>query len=204
MISKLNVFLLLCVAVLSMATLASDSSDYGPKSIIPFESRGRVITLSINPASDHVDHLESLLPLSLKFIAENAPKSSATKARWSLSIVNSDAPPIMGKFKSGEEWSDEGRRYTNLIAFTPPFCRADHPTDECIPCNLNEGCTLEVKVDVCEASRNGYYLVTHLALENRSELRKECKDEETTEQCEKFEEWMDSTDAPLEEILCVD
>ena len=63
---------------------------------------------------------------------------------------------------------------------------------------------MEVRVDVCEASRNGYYLVTHFALEDQSELRKDCKKEETMEHCHNFENWMDSTDEPLEETLCVD
>jgi hypothetical protein len=203
--SKLNIILLLISALASMATLAAEDSDYGPETITPFESRGLTLNLRVNPAADHVENLESLRPLSLKFTVENALRSSNSRARWTLLVKGSDQDPIIGEFTPGEQWSDEGRNYNNLIALTPRFCNTDTTTDNnCLPCDLTEGCDLELSIDVCEGLSDGYYLVTNFALEDGSTFSKVCKNENVSETCKKLETWLSSTDIALENELCVD
>ena len=209
-LSKINIILLFISALASMATLAAEDSDYGPETITPFESRGLTLNLKVNPAADHVEDLESLLPLSIKFTVENVLRSSTSRARWSLAVKGSDQEPIIGEFKPKERWSDAGRYFNNLIAVTPPFCNTDatsaetNSESECLPCDLEEGCDLEVSIDVCEGLSDGYYLITHFALEDQSSLRKICKNENVSEICKRLETWLSSTDTTLEAELCID
>ena len=202
-LSKLNLSLLLVVVLLSMATLASDPGGYSPESITAFESRGRIVQLTVHPSSEYLKDLESILPLSLQLIVENAPTSSASKARWTLSSSDDPQMLLKGQFEVSDSWEDEGRGYSNLTMYSPPFCQGAN-SDECIPCNLEDGCTLEIKVDVCEPSPNGYYLISRFVQNDQSRVEKDCKDKEDTDQCRRIAEWLTSVDEPLVDSLCLE
>ena len=202
-ISKFNLFLLFVVVLLSMATLASDPGGWSPESIRPFESQGRKVQLTIHPSTEYIKDLDTFLPLSLQLVVENAFASSASKAQWTLSSSDDSDSLIKGGFQIMESWTDEGRKYSTLTTYTPPFCQ-DEQTNDCIPCNLVEGCTLELKVDVCEPSIYGYYFIARFVDGNRNQVEKDCNGDEDNDQCRRIEEWLTSEDEPLTEVLCLD
>ena len=226
-LSGVNLLLLGVSVFLSLATLTSSLGGFASHTSTLVETRGQILTVTLHPASEHVEDLDSLLPLALKLTVDNALLPAAEDARWRLKVLDSDlsdSTSFQGTFHPEETWTDDGRKYAHLSANSPPFCpaleRATSPDDSvsndeenmrtsdsdslCIACDLQKGCTLEIRIDVCEDPVNEYYFMTTLAQEDGSELRIECEDSENPDLCQKITEWMTVESRPLESNFCAE
>ena len=103
---------------------------------------------------------------------------------------------------NGQE--DSRGLYGNAIARLGTLCQnKDDMTEECIPCYIEDGCSLMINVDLCypdPSARKGFS--ARITEEDGSDFYLSCNDTPDTKPCSELSEWLTSESIPLEASLC--
>ena len=203
-----NIILVIIVALASLATLASDGISGQSSASMSWIGKGHQFMITMAPVEDRLQGFEYDGALYLDLDVENIIETSVDKIRWTLNIETERAE---GYFKSGgftfdhyNGQEDSRGLYGNAITRIGPLCQnQEDPIEECIPCDMDEGCNLTINVDLCYPdSSNRKSFSVRITREDSSKFYRSCNDTSDVSSCRELSEWLDIEGIPLEMNLC--
>lgn len=205
-----NVIILLCAAAASLATLAEDGYSGSSSTWASWSGDGQSFTVTVEPVADRLAPFDYDGPLYLDLEIDNVLENSADLVSWTLSMNTSsgEAFSLSGGFTfdeyNGQE--DDLGLYGGVTARIAPLCSsAEDSASGCIPCFIEEGCTLTVNTDLCYTNIQEHMTTgITIAQSDGSNFRISCNETPDTEPCDKLGSWIETEATPLSTSLCAE
>ena len=205
-----NIFLLGLACLASLATLAPDEWTTRAKEYISWSGERGTMELTIGPGAEHIEGFDPQVTHTLYLKAGDLPKAVFANARWMVEVMDSESPPFRGEavFDNEGMWEEDARQMGDVKADVGDFCKGDEEGDEaeaCVPCDLSEGCVLQITIDLCgeTTAGNGDDISPNLKVGIRNDgpqYEAFCKREERLPDCERLSSWLtgEVVDSPLD------
>ena len=206
--NRANLAALTCASVLTMATLKDPNSILTgrAKGEAEFRTKQRHIAVDIAPKDARLEAIGHDEPIYLGLGVRYIYQSKKDLPRWSMEMVDDDGEilTLEGGFSfGGEIQRDEGGKYGDLLAEIGQLCTADEDAEDCLPCDIDEGCSLDFDLSICHG-RNDELNQIYVAVQDAHGewLEHECPEGEPDENCDMLNDWVtiDSTKGDLD--LC--
>lgn len=206
--NRANLAALICASTLTMATLKDPNSHLTgrAKATDSFRTKERHITVDIAPKGARTEAIGHDGPIYLGLALTYIYKSKKDLPRWSMEMVGDDGETVTqeGGFSFGGEINrDEGGKYGDLLAEIGRLCTADEDAEDCLPCDIDEGCSLDFDLSTCHG-RNDELNQIYVAVQDADGawLEYECIEGVPDENCHMLNDWIiiDSTKGDLD--LC--
>jgi len=205
-----NVIILLCAAAASLATLKGGGHSGQSWARADWSGDSQSIVVTVEPVGDRLDDFDYSGPLYIDLEMSDILENTADKVSWTLSMQtsNAEAFTLSGGFTfddySGSE--DEHGLYGNISTRVAPLCAdAGDTTSGCIPCFIEEGCTLSIDVDLCYTNSLEHMNIGISIAQSDGEIfSNECAEGGDVEPCETLDAWIEAETAPLATSLCAE
>jgi hypothetical protein len=206
-----NVIILLFAAAASLATLKGSNGHSGQSwTRAEWSGDSQSILVTVEPVSDRLDAFDYGGPLYIDLEMSDILENAADLVSWNLSMDTSsgEAFSLSGGFTfddySGSE--DEHGLYGNISTRVAPLCAdAGDTTSGCIPCFIEEGCTLSIDVDLCYTNTQEHMNIGISIAQSDGEIfSNECAEGGDVEPCETLDAWIEAETAPLATSLCAE
>jgi hypothetical protein len=206
--SRANLFVLCWASVLTMATLKDPNSHLNgrTKDDASFRTKQRHIAVDIAALGAHLDVLDHDGPIYLGLGVRAIYKRDRDLPRWSMEMMGDDGVPLIldGGFSFGGEINrDEGGKYGDLLAEIGRLCTSEEDAEDCLPCDIDQGCSLELDLSICHGRSDEHNRI-YVAVQNADLewFEHECIEGEPNENCHMLNDWVaiDSTKGDLD--LC--
>jgi hypothetical protein len=204
----MNLLLLLVAGAASLATLTNGGHSGQSWTRAEWVGDGQRIVVTIEPVGERLDAFDYDGSLYLDLEMSDILEDLADEVSWALSMQISDTETfdLSGGFTfddySGEE--DEHGLYGNISTRVGPFCSdAEDSTSGCIPCLIEEGCTLNIDVDRCySGSDEPMGIGISIAQSDGEIFSNECTEDGDIEPCELLDAWIQAEPESLTSDLC--
>ena len=205
-----NVIILLCAAAASLATLKDSGHSGQSWARADWSGDSQSILVTVEPVGDRLDAFDYDGPLYINLEMSDILENAADLVSWNLSMDTSsgEAFSLSGGFTfddySGSE--DEQGFYGNISTRVAPLCaNADDTTSGCIPCFIEEGCTLSIDVDLCYTNTlERMNIGISIAQSDGEIFSNECAEGDDVEPCATLDAWIEAETAPLSISLCAE
>ena len=204
----INLLLLLVAGAASLATLKGGGHSGQSWARAQWLGDSQRVVVTIEPVGERLDAFDYEGSLYLDLEMWDILENSAEEVTWALSMDTSDGEifDLSGGFTfddySGQE--DERGLYGNISARVGPLCEdAADTTSDCIPCFIEEGCTLTIDVDLCYVGNDEEIgLGVSIAKSDGEIFYNECAEGGDVEPCEVLDAWMEAEPESLTTELC--
>ena len=207
-----NILLLLFAALVNMATLKNEGGDNHAESSeevewLSWQNQHRQrLTVTILPMDDRLGPVGYDGPIYLQVSLTKVPERSEAVPRWAVSMMSAE----------GVIWSTDGDFPPLLEAEGEPgayviskqigrLCGdGELPDDGCVPCDLSDGCVLNVEADFCYVV--GDHTVGAIVALTDAEgepFSLTCLENTDSEPCTRLRDWVDALGETSEPGLCV-
>ena len=194
--NRANFAALTCASVLTMATLKDPNSELTGRSKddVEFRSKERHIAVDVAAKGERLDALEYDGPIYLGVALQAVYQADTDRPRWSIETVNDDGDTVVveGGFTFGGEINrDEGGKYGDLLAEVGRLCTADEDAEDCLPCDINEGCSIDIEISMCHGRSDELnQLYVAVQDDNGDWFEHECPDGEPDKNCDMLNDWV--------------
>jgi hypothetical protein len=194
-----NLAALTCASVLTMATLkGSGGNSYSVVSTdLEFYTDGRHITIDIGPKESRLEAIGHDGPIFLGLGVYYVDRAFADLPRWAMDIEDEgETFFIDGGFSfGGEIHTEDDGTFGDLSAEIGRLCTAEDSAEDsaedCLPCNINEGCSFRLDLSVCH-SRGDEMNRAFVTIqdEDGEPIGFDCPKGEPQEPCRGLEGWL--------------
>ncbi len=204
----MNILLLLVAVGASLATLVSSGHSGQSWTRAQWLGDSQRIVVTIEPVGDRLDAFDYAGRLYLDLEMWDVLENSAHEVTWALSmdLGDSETFDLAGGFTfddySGQE--DERGLYGNISTRVGPLCSdTDDATSDCIPCFIEQGCTLNIDVDLCYVGNDEEIGIGISIAQSDGEIfYNECAEGDDVEPCEVLDAWVQAEPEVLTSDLC--
>jgi hypothetical protein len=206
--NRANLAALCCASVLTMATLKDPNSHLTGRAKVDaeFRTKQRQIAVDIAALGARLDAVDHDGPIYLGLGVRHIYKRDRDLPRWSMEMMGHDGETLIldGGFSFGGEINrDEGGKYGDLLAEIGRLCTSEEDAEDCLPCDIGEGCSLDLDLSICHG-RSDELNQIYVAVQDADGewLEHECIEGEPNENCHMLNDWVaiDSTKGDLD--LC--
>ncbi len=209
-IPLINLLLVISAGLAFMGTLAPDERTTRSNARTQWSGQNQEFTLIVNPAAEHVEQYDATARHIVEINMDEIAIDTVGDARWTLSIEGQSNIEFSGRFEIDEDggwWADESTRINDINARVGEICPDGHNGDEadaanCIPCSLEEGCRMTIRVDLCRPMYLGESSFNISISPQNQEYSVTCHKDDDSRPCEQLGSWLELSNRPLEDGLC--
>ena len=207
-----NLVLTFLAATASVATLAPEDRDPSGSSWTHIEWKGQSqsFNLTINPVDRRLESFEYNGAHHLDLDLSNVLEKHTNRIRWMLTM-NQDSEEAFTRsggvtFDHYNGQEDRRGAYGNVMARMGSLCTEnDDSTNDCIPCLIEEGCSLTIQIDLCYMPNSDRRIFNvGVTQTDGAEYRLVCPEKSDPEPCELLDEWLIIGRSSSTVSLCID
>lgn len=210
--SGLNFLLLAVTAAASLGSLVPDTRSGNARATVDWEGEPATFTLTINPVEGLVRDFDSSRNHYMRIIFGETEAADVDTSRWTLEVVGNDSFLLAGTFELHDAYTEEfdstetaypePREFGELEVDAGMFCGGEPEQEECIPCDLETGCTITISVDRCrEITPDPVKFVVEVFPEE-GEYTVQCHEDDDQTPCDLLGSWLEMTSTPANTQLC--